>query len=125
MAGAGSTAWMFAKKGYITIEKNKIGEEELMGLALEAGADDFKAEGDQYEIICEPAVFEAVKSAIQNKNIPTVSADVTMIPNSTIRVVGGDAKNILALMEDIEEHEDVQNVYANFDIPDEEMNAAA
>ncbi len=125
LAGAGSTAWMFTKKGYIAIEKNKIGEEELMNLALESGAEDFKSESDQYEITCEPATFETVKTAIQNKNLPTVTAEVTMIPNSTIKVVGGDAKNVLALMEAIEDHEDVQHVYANFDISDEDLNAAA
>ncbi len=124
LAGAGSTAWMFTKKGYITIEKNKIGEEELMGIALDAGADDFKAEGDTYEITCEPAAFETVKAAIGKKLSPA-SAEITMIPNSTVKVMGSDAKNVLELMEVLEEHEDVQNVSANFDIPEEEMNRLA
>ena len=125
MAGAGSTAWMFAKKGYIIVEKNKIGEDELMGLALEAGAEDFKTEGEVYEITCEPANFENVKAAIQKKDIATQSAEVTMIPSSTIKVQGADAKQVLALMEALEDHEDVQNVYANFDIPDEDIEKAA
>lgn len=125
MAGAGSTAWMFSKKGYIVIEKNKIGEEELMGLALDAGADDFKSEGEYYEIICEPSILEPVKTVIQKKNIPMQTSEVTMIPNSTVKVQGNDAKQILALMEALEEHEDVQAVYANFDIPDEEIEKAA
>ena len=124
MAGAGSTAWMFAKKGYIVIEKNKIGEEELMGLALEAGADDFKSEGEYYEITSEPSAFETVKAAIENKNIPMQTCEVTMIPNSTVKVLGNDAKQVLSLMEALEEHEDVQAVYANFDIPDEEIEKA-
>ena len=125
MAGAGSTAWMFAKKGYIVIEKNKIGEEELMGLALDAGADDFKSEGEYYEITCEPSILESVKAVIQKKNLPMQTCEVTMIPNSTVKVQGNDAKLVLSLMEALEEHEDVQAVYANFDIPDEEIEKVA
>ena len=125
MAGAGSTAWMFSKKGYIVIEKNKIGEEELMGLALDAGAEDFKFDGESYEITCEPSILESIKTVIQNKNIPMQTSEVTMIPNSTVKVLGNDAKMVLSLMEALEEHEDVQAVYANFDIPDEEIEKAA
>lgn len=121
MAGAGSTAWMFTKKGFIAIEKNKIGEEELMDLVLEAGADDFKSEGEYYEITSEPGTFEAIRSAIEQKNIPMQTAEVTMIPSSTVKVAGNDAKSVLSLMEALEEHEDIQNVYANFDISDDEM----
>ncbi len=121
MAGAGSTAWMFTKKGYVTIDKSKAKEEELMDIVLEAGAEDLKSEGDTFEVMCEPGNFEAVKKAIQDKNIETQSAEVTMIPNSTVKVTGDDAKKILELMNSLEDHEDVQNVYANFDIPDQEM----
>ncbi len=121
LAGAGSTAWMFSSKGFISIEKNKIGEEELMEIALEAGADDIKSEGEYHEITCDPAGFEAVKSAIEAKGIPTVTAEVTKIPSSTIRITGSDAKQLLGLMEALEDHEDVQAVHANFDIPEEEM----
>ncbi len=120
MAGAGSTAWMFNKKGYIIVDKSKIGEEALMGIALDAGADDFKTESDTYEIICESSAFEAVKAAIAKKVEPQ-SAEITMIPTSTVKVQGGDVKMVLALMEALEEHEDVQNVYANFDISEEDM----
>ncbi len=119
MAGAGSTAWMFSKKGYITIEKNKIKEDELLDIVLEAGAEDLKSESDNYEITCEVSVLEAVKSALQAENIPTQSAEVTMLPNSTVRVEGEVAKQVLNLMEALEDQEDVLAVYANFDIPDE------
>ena len=122
MAGAGSTVWMFSKKGYIVVDKSKIGEEELMGMALDAGAEDFKTEGDSYEITCESTAFETVKTAIAKKVEPQ-SAEVTMIPNSTVKVQGGDVKLVLTLMEALEEHEDVQNVYANFDISEEDMKA--
>jgi len=121
LAGAGATAYLFSKKGFVSVEKEKANEDELMELALEAGAEDFKAEGDNYEITCDPGVFEAVRDAIKGKNIEMVTQEVTMIPSTTIKVQGQDAKQILALMEALEEHEDVQNVYANFDISDEDM----
>lgn len=125
MAGAGSTAWMFTKKGYITVEKNNAKEEELMGIALDAGADDFKSEGDSYEIICEPNNLEAIRQVLQGKKIAIQTAEITMLPNSTVKVVGPEASQVLSLMESLEEQEDVQAVYANFDIPDEEIEKAA
>lgn len=125
MAGAGSTAWMFVKKGYIAIEHNKISEDALMEVALDAGAEDCKLEGEYFEVTCEPSIFETVKEAIQKKNIPMQVSEVTMLPNSKVKVVGNDAKQVLALMELLEDHEDVQAVYANFDIPDEEIEKAA
>ena len=121
MAGAGSTAWLFSKKGYITVEKTKAGEDAVMEAALDAGADDIQTEGDAFEIYCEPAVLEKVKNALTAKNIETSSAENTMVPSSTVKVEGNDAKILLGLMESLEEHEDIQNVHANFDIPDEEM----
>ena len=121
LAGAGSTAWMFTKKGFLSIAKDKINEEALMDIVLEAGADDIKSEGQYHEITCDPASFETVKQAIVKKNVPTVTAEVTMIPSSTVKIVGDDAKQLLSLLEALEEHEDVQSVHANFDIPDEEM----
>jgi len=121
MAGAGSTAWMFTKKGLIIIAKNKAKEDELMEIVLEAGAEDLSSEGDIYEITTEASKFEAVKSALENKKIQPDTAEVTMIPSSTVKVAGNEAKQVLALMEALEEQEDVQAVYANFDISDEEM----
>lgn len=125
LAGAGSTAWMFTKKGFIAIEKSKVSEDALMDIVLEAGAEDIKSDKSSYEITCDPARLEAIKGALSAKNIPMINAEVTMIPNSTIQVAGDDAKNLLALMEALEDHEDVQNVYANFDISDEEMEKMA
>ena len=125
LAGAGSTAWMFSKKGFLSIEKNKVSEDDIMNIALEAGADDIKSEGSYHEISCDTSNFEALKAAIVAQNIPIVTAEITMIPNSTIKVVGDDAKNLLTLMEALEEHEDVQNVYANFDIADEDIESLA
>ena len=122
LAGAGSTAWMFSKKGYITIDKNSVSEEQVMEVALDAGADDVKTEEkDAYEITCDPQVFDALKNAFIAKKIPTQTAEVTMLPSSVVKVVGNEARSLLDLMEALEENEDVQNVYANFDIPDDEM----
>ena len=125
MAGAGSTAFLFSKKGFITVEKDKVSEDALMEIVLDAGAEDIKSEGSTYEIISDINHFEAVKKALKDKNIATSTAEMTMVPSSTVRVVGEEAKSLLILMEMLEEHEDVQNVYANFDIPDEELAKAA
>jgi transcriptional/translational regulatory protein YebC/TACO1 len=92
-----------------------------MEVALDAGAEDVKTEGDSFEIFCEPSALEGVKNALAVKKIETTEAQVTMVPSSTVKVEGNDAKNLLSLMEALEEHEDIQNVHANFDISDEEM----
>lgn len=119
MAGAGSVAWMFTKKGYMLIEKSQIKEDELMSIVLDAGAEDFKSDDKNYEIITSIGDFENVKKAVQDKGIKCVDEELTMIPSSTIKVGGGDAKQVLGLIEALEDHDDVQQVYANFDIPDE------
>ncbi|MBF0532766.1 MAG: YebC/PmpR family DNA-binding transcriptional regulator [Candidatus Omnitrophica bacterium] len=121
LASPGSTSYLFAKKGFISIEKDKTTEDDLMTIALDAGAEDIKLEGNYFEVTSGPADFEKVKGAIKAKNIPTVTEEVTMIPSTTMRVGGSEAKQLLGLMEALEDQEDVQNVYANFDIPDEEM----
>lgn len=121
LAGAGSAAFIFTKKGYFVIEKAKASEDAVMEAVLEAGAEDVKAEGDEIEVTCEPGSFEAVKSALAAKKIETSSAEVTLIPTSTVKVEGSDAKNMLGLMEALEEHEDIQNIHANFDISEDEM----
>ncbi|MCC6758947.1 MAG: YebC/PmpR family DNA-binding transcriptional regulator [Candidatus Omnitrophica bacterium] len=124
LAGAGSTAWMFVSKGFISIETSKTTEEQLMEIALEAGADDIKTEGTLFEITCEPANLEAVKAAITAKNIPIDTAELTKVPNAYVKATGADAKQMLGLMEALEEHEDIQQVHANFDISDEDMAQA-
>ncbi|MCG2706886.1 MAG: YebC/PmpR family DNA-binding transcriptional regulator [Candidatus Omnitrophica bacterium] len=125
LAGAGAVSWMFAKKGYILIEKSQAQEEELMSIVLEAGAEDMKAEDKNYEVFTSAQNFETVKQAIQAKGINPVSEELTMVPSSTIKLAGNEAKQLLALVEAIEEHEDVQQVYANFDIPDEILEQAS
>jgi len=122
LAGPGATSYLFTKKGFISIKKDKVSEDELMEIALDAGAEDI-ASGEQYhEITSDIGSLQAIKEAIGAKNIPMETAEMTMLPSTTVKVVGADAKSLMGLMEALEDHEDVQNVYANFDIPDEEMD---
>lgn len=123
LATPGSVSFLFNKKGLIAIETSVIGESELMDIVLDAGAEDMTTQGDVYEVITEPASFEAVRSAIEAKGIAMKSAEVTMIPTTTVKVTGADAKSVISLIDALEEYEDVQNVYANFDISDEDMAA--
>ena len=126
LAGAGSVSWMFSKKGYILIEKPAdIKEDDLLNLVLEAGCEDMKSDEKNYEITCPPQDFEKVKAAIKNRGISWQLAEITMVPASSIKVTGPEAKQVLELVEALEEHEDVQNVYANFDIPDEILEQAS
>jgi len=123
LAGAGSSARLFTKKGYLAVDKSKASEDAVIEVALDAGAQDVKTEGDVFEIYCDPVQLEAVKNALTAKKIETTSAEVTMVPdpNSVITIEGNDARNVLGLIEALEEHEDIQHVYANFDISDEEI----
>ncbi len=125
LAGAGSVSYMFTMKGYFLIERSQAKEDELMNIALEAGAEDFKSDAKNYEITTLPQDFEKVKQALQDKGIKWQDAETTMVPTSTIRVTGNDAKQLLALIDALEEHDDVQQVYANFDIPDEILEQMA
>ena len=125
LAGAGSVSWMFSKKGYLLIEKTQSKEEELMSIVLDAGAEDFKSDEKNYEITTPVQELENVKQALQAKGINWLNAELTMIPSSTVKVTGGDAKQILQLTDALEEHDDVQQVYANYDIPDEILEQIA
>lgn len=126
MSGAGSVAWQFSKKGYIVVKRDAIDEEKLMTIALDAGASDFAAENESYEITTDPHDFEKVKKAVQDAGVATESAEVTFIPSATVKITdAGVAKAILTLIETLEEHDDIQNVYSNFDISDDLMNQVA
>lgn len=118
LAEAGSVAWMFQKKGGIEVAKSGIGEDDLLNIILDAGADDMSVEEDYYDITTSFESFEAVKKAIEDKGLKINSASVQMQPQNTVRVEGKEAEQVLKLMEALEEHDDVQNVYANFDIDD-------
>jgi transcriptional/translational regulatory protein YebC/TACO1 len=120
---AGCVGWIFDRKGYIEVEKTLADEDTLMNLVIEAGADDFKSEPDSdiYEIITAPADIEKVKKAIKDKNIALISAEISMIPQTLIKLENDNAKSMLKLMDALEEHDDVKNVYANFDISQADM----
>lgn len=120
---AGCVAWMFEKKGYVLVEKSKVDEEALMAIALDAGAEDMKNDPreDNYEIIAAPEDLNRIKSAIEGASIPVSLAETTMLPKNYILLDEKAADQMVRLTEALEENEDVQNVYANFDIPDEVM----
>jgi len=122
MAGPGSVSWMFTKKGFIMVKETSAQEDKVFTIALDAGAEDIKTESPLYEITTSVAAFEKVKNSLEEANIPIESAEITMIPSSSIKVEGDDAKQVLALIDLLEDYDDVQNVYANFDIPDELLN---
>ncbi len=119
---AGCVSWMFDKKGYIVVEGGKIGEDSLMSLVLEAGAEDMRKDGDNFEVITAPGDFEKIKSAIENSGISVAMAEVTMIPQNYIDLDNKTSEQVLRLIEALEDHDDVQNVYANLNLRDEILN---
>ncbi len=115
----GCVAWMFDKKGYINIEKSAVSEEALMEVALDAGAEDVREDGDTFEVITAPEDFEAVKEAVEKAAIPYTEAEVTMLPQTTTTLQGKEAERMILMMEALDDCEDVQKVYTNADIPDD------
>jgi YebC/PmpR family DNA-binding regulatory protein len=119
LGATGCVGWMFHKKGVITVKTTAIDENTLMELALSAGADDMNTTGDLYEITCHPSAYEQLKKVLEGKKVQMEMAELSMVPDTTIVVSDEDmARRILAMMETFEDHDDVQNVYSNFDIPD-------
>ena len=118
---AGSVAWIFDKKGLIIVDKAAKSEDELFEIAIEAGADDVQDEGDVYEIYTSPENYEAVNEAIKKAGIESQNSEVSMIPQNYIKLEGDDAKKMLKLYEAVDDNDDVQNIYANFDIDESEM----
>jgi len=118
----GCVNWMFSKKGLITVSTAEVDEEQLLEIALNAGADDMQNTGEVYEVTCDPGAYEKLKETLKEKEIPTQVAEISMVPQNTVPVnEERTAKKIISLMEAFEDHDDVQNTYANFDIPDEIM----
>jgi YebC/PmpR family DNA-binding regulatory protein len=117
---AGCVAWMFNKKGSIVFDKKAMPEEELIELALDAGAEDVKDQEDQFEVITSPEDFANVKAAFDDKELKYELAEITMSPQTSVRIEDSKiAQQLLRLMDTLEDHDDVQHVYANFDIPDQ------
>lgn len=121
LGSAGCVAWIFTQKGLFAIDKQEVDEETVMELALESGADDYKIVEQSYEITCAVDAFEAVKKALNDKEITTQVAEISQIPSNTVTLDENGSRKILNLMETLEDQEDVQNVYANFDISPEIM----
>src|SRR6201987_3322195 len=116
MAEAGAVSWMFHKKGDIIVPKSAAKADDLMTIVLDAGADDLRDDGDNWEVLTETSAYEAVLEAVKKAGIEPVSASVTMIPQNYIKLEGSQAATMIRLIEAFEEHDDVQNVHANFDI---------
>ncbi len=121
----GSVAWMFERKSHVYVPRDKATEEQLMNIVLDAGADDLRDDGDQWEVVSPPEAHEAVLEALHKAKLPTESAEVAMLPKNLVRLEGKNAGAMLRLSEALEEHEDVQNVYSNFDIDEKELEALA
>jgi len=124
MGDSGSVGWLFEKKGYIVVDKAAKPEEELFDIVIEAGADDLRDDEDNFEIITSPENFDAVNAAIRAAGLEPQVAEVSMVPQNYIKLEGGDARQMLKLMEVLEDHDDVQKVHANFDISEADMAAA-
>ncbi len=122
LGASGCVNWMFSKKGFITVNTANANEDELMEIALSAGADDMQNTGSVYEITCDLSAYEKLKKALNDKGIATEVAEISMVPKSTIPISDEKtAMRVISLMEALEDHDDVQNAYANFDIPDDIM----
>ncbi len=126
MGAPNSVAWMFEKKGYVALDRSKdVSEEKLMDVALEAGAEDVREAESGWEVISDPKAFETVKASIEEADFSVASAEITMIPQSNVTLKGEEAARMLRMMSAFEDHDDVQNVYSNFDIPETEMEKLA
>jgi YebC/PmpR family DNA-binding regulatory protein len=124
MAESGAVGWMFSRKGEITVAKEKADEEKMMGIVLDAGADDLQDDGSAWSIITPPEAFERVRDALTAAGITPDSAEVGWVPQNYVKLAGPQAQQMLRLMESLEDHDDVQHVYANFDVDEKEIQAA-
>ena len=124
LAATGAVGWMFSKKGYIVVEKSKADEEKLMNAVLEAGADDFRDDEDNWEVLSAPEAFPSVREAVKTLGIEPASAEVSMIPQNYVKLEGKAASQMVKLMDALEDHDDIQHVWSNFDISEKEIEAS-
>jgi len=125
LAAENSVAWLFSRKGQVVVEKTKVDEEKLLAAALDAGADDMNDDGSVWEVVCPPESFEAVRDAVKALGIEPAGAEVAMVPQNYVKLTGKDAQQMLKLFEAVDDHDDVQHVWANFDIEEKEIEALA
>jgi len=121
LASQGSVSWMFNTKGLFLVDASKVDEDTLYEVAIEVGAEDVKLDETTFEVTCAPQDFDKVRKALEEKNIPLESAEISQLPQNYVDVTGETARKVLELMEALEEHDDVQNIYANFNIPERVM----
>jgi len=121
----GSVSWMFERKSQIIVDKEKASEDQLMGVALDAGADDLRDDGDSWQVISAPEAHESVLEAIHKAGVGTEGAEIAMVPKNLMKLEGKNAQGMLRLSETLEEHDDVQHVYSNFDVDEKELEALA
>ena len=124
MAESGAVGWMFSRKGEITVAKEKADEEKMMSIVLDAGADDLQDDGSAWSVVTPPEVFEKVRDALTTAGITPDAAEVGWVPQNYIKLAGTQAQQMLSLIESLEDHDDVQHVYANFDVDEKELQAA-
>jgi len=118
---ANCVSWMFEKRGYIVVRRSEADEEKLFEMAIEAGAEDLKEDGENFEIFTTPEQYQKVHDALSQRKIPIAAGEVGMVPKTSVKVEGKAARQVLSMMESLEEHDDVQHVWANFDIADAEL----
>ena len=123
LADAGAVGWMFHRKGEIIVPKEQASEDKMLGIVLDAGADDLRDDGSAWDVVTPPEQFEAVRDALVKAGITPASAEIGMVPQNYVKLTGPQAAQMLRLVEALEEHDDVQHVYANFDIDEKEMQA--
>jgi YebC/PmpR family DNA-binding regulatory protein len=124
LAESNAVAWMFSKKGYIVVEKAGADEEKLLNAVLEAGGDDLRDDGDTWEVLSEPSAFEAVRDAVKALGVEPATAQVAMLPQNYVKLEGKDASNMVKLMDALDDHDDVKQVWSNFDIEEREIEAS-
>ena len=124
LGATNSVAWMFDRKGYIVVAKDKADEETLMALALDAGADDLRDDGDSWEVLCAPEKFQGVVDAIKAGKVEPDTAEISMLPQNYVKLEGRTATQMVKLMDVLDDHDDVQNVWSNFDIEEKEIEAS-
>jgi YebC/PmpR family DNA-binding regulatory protein len=119
-----SVAWMFEKKGYVVVAKEKADEEQLMAVALEAGADDLRDDGDSWEVLSAPDAYPSVLEAVKGLGVEPDAAEITMLPQNYVKLEGKEANQMVKLMTALDDHDDVNKVYSNFDIEEKEIEAS-
>ncbi len=124
LAESNAVAWMFAKKGYIVVDKTAVNEEALLNTVLEAGGDDLRDDGESWEILTEPSSFDAVRDAVKALGIEPASAQIAMLPQNYVKLEGKDATHMVRLMDALDDHDDVKQVWSNFDIEEKEIEAS-